>query len=162
MWFRILQCLNAILLRYSPWLKCLLHPVKLAAPRHPSSTSGDLTISAKPSWIQQAEQGYCSAYSLDNIYIYIHTHIHTHTHIYIYTHIYIHTPNSYTYICMHAMSLQSCPTFCYSMDRSPPGSSVHEILQARILEWVVMPFSRGSSQGWNLHLLCIDRQVLYH
>ena len=32
------------------------------------------------------------------------------------------------------------------MDCSPPGSSVHGILQARILEWVAIPFSRGSSQ----------------
>ena len=40
---------------------------------------------------------------------------------------------------------QSCPTLCDSMDCSPPGFSVHGILQARILEWVVMPFSRGSS-----------------
>ena len=46
---------------------------------------------------------------------------------------------------MHAKLLQSCPTLCDSMDCSPPGSSVHEILQARILEWVAMPFSRGSS-----------------
>ena len=35
-------------------------------------------------------------------------------------------------------------TLCNSMDCSPPGSSVHEILQARILEWVVIPFSRES------------------
>ena len=42
-------------------------------------------------------------------------------------------------------SFQSCPTLCNPMDCSPPGSSVHEILQARILEWVVMPSSRGSS-----------------
>ena len=41
---------------------------------------------------------------------------------------------------------QSCPTFCDPMDYSPPGFSVHGILQARILEWVAMPFSRGSSQ----------------
>ena len=41
---------------------------------------------------------------------------------------------------------QSCPTFCEPMDCSPPGLSVHGILQARILEWVAMPFSRGSSQ----------------
>ena len=41
---------------------------------------------------------------------------------------------------------QSCPTLCNPIDRSPPGSSVHEILQARILDWVAMPFSRGSSQ----------------
>ena len=35
---------------------------------------------------------------------------------------------------------------CNSMDYSPPGSSVHGILQARILEWAAIPFSRGSSQ----------------
>ena len=40
---------------------------------------------------------------------------------------------------------QSCPTLCNAMDCRPPGSSVHGILQARILEWVVIPFSRGSS-----------------
>ena len=47
--------------------------------------------------------------------------------------------------CMHAKSLQSCPTLCDPMDCSPPGSSVHGSLQARILEWVAMPFSSGSS-----------------
>ena len=41
---------------------------------------------------------------------------------------------------------QSCPTLCNPMDCSPPGSSLHGILQARILEWVAMPFSRRSSQ----------------
>ena len=41
---------------------------------------------------------------------------------------------------------QSCPTLCDPMDCSQPGSSVHGILQARILEWVVMLSSRGSSQ----------------
>ena len=40
---------------------------------------------------------------------------------------------------------QSCPTLCDSMDRSQAGSSVHRILQARILEWVAISFSRGSS-----------------
>ena len=40
---------------------------------------------------------------------------------------------------------QSCPTVCDPMDGSPPGSSVHGILQARILEWGAIPFSRGSS-----------------
>ena len=40
---------------------------------------------------------------------------------------------------------QSCLTLCDPMDCSLPGSSVHGILQARILEWVVIPFSRGSS-----------------
>ena len=40
---------------------------------------------------------------------------------------------------------QSCPTLCHPMDCSPPVSFVHGILQARILEWVAIPFSRGSS-----------------
>ena len=44
---------------------------------------------------------------------------------------------------MHAVWLQLCPTLCDPMDCSPPGSSVHGILQARILEWVAMPPSRG-------------------
>ena len=49
-------------------------------------------------------------------------------------------------LCMHAKSLQSCRTLCDSMDYSLLGSSVHGSLQARILEWVAMPCSRGSSQ----------------
>ena len=40
----------------------------------------------------------------------------------------------------------SCPTLCNSMDCNPPGSSVHGILQATVLEWVAISFSRGSSQ----------------
>ena len=40
----------------------------------------------------------------------------------------------------------SCAILCDPVDCNPPGSSVHGILQARILEWVAMPFSRGSSQ----------------
>ena len=47
---------------------------------------------------------------------------------------------------MLAQSLQSCPTFRDPEDCSPPGSSVHGILQARILEWAVMPPSWGSSR----------------
>ena len=39
---------------------------------------------------------------------------------------------------------QSCLTICDAMDCRPPGSSVHGTLQAGILEWVAMPFSRGS------------------
>ena len=42
-----------------------------------------------------------------------------------------------------AKSLQSCPTLCDPMDSSPPGSSVHRILQARILEWVAISFSNA-------------------
>ena len=44
---------------------------------------------------------------------------------------------------------QSCLTLCDPMDCSPPGSCVHEILQARILVWVAIPSSRGSSQPRN-------------
>ena len=47
---------------------------------------------------------------------------------------------------MLAKSLQSCPTVCNPMDCSLPGSSIHGILQARILEWSAFLFSRGSSQ----------------
>ena len=47
--------------------------------------------------------------------------------------------------CVHAKSLQSCLTLCSPVDCSPPGSSVHGTLQARIVEWVAMPSSRGSS-----------------
>ena len=39
---------------------------------------------------------------------------------------------------------QSCPTLLDPVDCSPPGSSVHGVLQARILEWVAISFSRGS------------------
>ena len=50
---------------------------------------------------------------------------------------------------MHGASVcsvaQSCPTLCDPMD-SPPGSSVHGLLQARILKWVATSYSRGSSQ----------------
>ena len=57
---------------------------------------------------------------------------------------------------------QSCLTLGDPMDCSLPGSSVHEILQARILEWVASPFSRGSflTQGLNLQILHC-RQILY-
>ena len=48
----------------------------------------------------------------------------------------------YVYAAAAAKSLQSCPTLCNPMDSSPPGSPVHRILQARILEWVAISFSR--------------------
>ena len=58
---------------------------------------------------------------------------------------------------------QSCPTLCDPMDCSLPGSSVPGILQARILEWVAMPFCRGilPAQGSNQGLSNC-RQILYH
>ena len=51
---------------------------------------------------------------------------------------------------------QSCPTLCNPMDCSPPGSSVHGTLQARILEWLAISSSRGSSQpGDRIQVSCI-------
>ena len=47
---------------------------------------------------------------------------------------------------MKVLVAQPCPTLCDPMHYTPPGSSAHGILQARILEWVAFPFSRGSSQ----------------
>ena len=44
-------------------------------------------------------------------------------------------------VCVRVLVAQSCPTLCYPMDCSWSGSSVHGILQARILEWVAIPFS---------------------
>ena len=54
---------------------------------------------------------------------------------------------------MHAKSLQSYLTLCNPMDCSPPSSFVHGILQARILEWVAVPSSRGSSPNTKKCLL---------
>ena len=59
---------------------------------------------------------------------------------------------------------QSCLTLCMSdpLDYSPPGSSDHGISQARILEWVAIPFSRGSSRPRDqTHISCTSRQILY-
>ena len=65
-----------------------------------------------------------------------------------------HTLLSYELFCIAALKLlscccclaaQSCLTLCDPMDCNPPGSFVYGILQARILEWVSIPFSRGSS-----------------
>ena len=58
--------------------------------------------------------------------------------------------------CMHAKSLQSCLTLWDPKDCSPPGFSVHGILQVRILEWVAMPSSRDlPNPGIKSHLLCL-------
>ena len=48
-------------------------------------------------------------------------------------------------LCVCAKLLQSCLTLFDPMDQSPPDSFVHKILQARILEWITISFSRGSS-----------------
>ena len=67
--------------------------------------------------------------------------------------------SSLLYVCQCAKSLQLCPTLCNPMDYSLPGSSVHGIFQARILEWVAMPFSRDfPTQGLNPRLLYLLHQ----
>ena len=67
---------------------------------------------------------------------------------------------------MHAKLLQSCLTLCNPMDCGPPGSSVHGILQARILEWDSHALLQGIflTQGSNPCLLWLLhwRQILYH
>ena len=72
------------------------------------------------------------------------------------------------YVCIYIWKMkvlfaQLCPTLCDPMDCIPPGSSVHGILQARILEWVVISFSRGSSQPKDRTCVsCIGKRILYH
>ena len=48
-------------------------------------------------------------------------------------------------VLVSELTIQLCLTLCDPMDGSLPGSSVHGILQARILEWLAIPFSKGSS-----------------
>ena len=68
-------------------------------------------------------------------------------------------------VCMK-LSCFSRVWLCNPVDCSPPGSSVYGILQARKLEWVAMPCSRGSSwpRNWTCvsYVSCIGRQFLYH
>ena len=62
--------------------------------------------------------------------------------------------------CVHA---QLCLTLCDPSDCSPPGSFVHGISQARVLEWVAISYSRGSF--WPRHrtgISCTGRQIRYH
>ena len=85
--------------------------------------------------------------------------------IYIYIYTYTHKP-TYTYLSACVLSHFSCVWLCYPMDCDPPGSSVHGILQVRILEWVAMPFLQGifPTQGLNphfLHLLHWQADSLY-
>ena len=73
------------------------------------------------------------------------------------------------WMCIYACECsvaRSCPTLCDPMDYNLPGSSVHGILQARILEWVAVSSSTGSSQpkDWTRVscISCIGRRILYH
>ena len=53
---------------------------------------------------------------------------------------------AWVFFCCGCLATQLCPTLCDSMDCSPPSSSVQRILQARILKWVAISFSRGASR----------------
>ena len=70
------------------------------------------------------------------------------------------------YACVRAKLFQLCPTLCNAMDCSLPGSSVLGILQTIMLEWVVRPSSRGSSQPRDRtcvsYISCTGWLVLYH
>ena len=60
-------------------------------------------------------------------------------------------------------SLSRVWLFATPRDCSPPSFSVHGIFQARILEWVAISSSKGSSQSWDqTHISCISRQILHH
>ena len=67
------------------------------------------------------------------------------------------------YVCV---CTQSCQIVCDPMDCSPPGSSVHGIFQVRILDWVAISYSRGSSQPRDqTHISCVScigRRILYY
>ena len=89
--------------------------------------------------------------------------------MYIYTHTYVFFQGVRASLCSYhklgGRSAQWCSTLCHAVDCGPPGSSVCGILQARILEWVAMPSSRGSSRPRDqTHVFCIScigRQVLF-
>ena len=110
-----------------------------------------------------------------------HTYTHTHTHIYImylcFTYFIQYREWWKTFqgfqgnewfmlfinVCCSCLVAQSCPALCNPMDCSPPGSSVQGISQARIVEWVAISFSRGSSAPRHqTHISCFGRQVLCH
>ena len=66
---------------------------------------------------------------------------------------------------MHAKLLQSCPILCNPMNCSLPGSSVHEIFQAGILDWIDISYSKGSSRPNDETCIsftsCFGKQILY-
>ena len=77
-----------------------------------------------------------------------------------------HSTKPFFYPCMCMLNCFGCVWLCDPVDCSTPGSSVHRILQARILEWVAMPSSRESSQPRDqtciTYISCINRQFLLH
>ena len=68
--------------------------------------------------------------------------------------------------CSLSEVAQSCPTLCDPMDCRPPGSCVHEVFQAEILEWVVISYSRVTSRPRDWTPIscgsCIGRRILNH
>ena len=92
-----------------------------------------------------------------------------HVHIIAVVQLLSHVRYSYIFSFLDLLSIQethSCLTLCDPMDYSLPGSSVHGIAQARILEWAAISSSRGSSQLRRgtliLCIFCIGRWILYH
>ena len=76
---------------------------------------------------------------------------HTHLFLYVFMYIcrypwYITIISVYMCVCVCVLLVQLCPVLCDRTDCSLPGSSVLGIFQARILEWITIPFSKGSSQ----------------
>jgi len=69
----------------------------------------------------------------------------------------------WVYCCCPCLVTKLCLILCNPMDCDPPGSSVHGILQAGILEWIAIFFSRGSSRprDWT-QVSCLGRHILYH
>ena len=68
-------------------------------------------------------------------------------------------PSSLPYAAAAAKLLQSCPTLCSPIDRSPPGSAIPGILQARTLEWVVISFS--NAWKWKVKMKSLSRVRLF-
>ena len=67
------------------------------------------------------------------------------------------------FVVVVVQSLSHVKLFCHPMNCSPPGFPVRGISQARILEWIAIPFSRGSSQPRDrTHVSCIGRWILYN
>ena len=66
------------------------------------------------------------------------------------------------FACVHAQLLQLCPTLCNPLDGNPPGSSVHGVLQARILDWVATPSPGDLPDPGIKPISCIAGRFLIH
>ena len=100
-------------------------------PRHMLTNTDSIFLIPLLHWTKLQFKSHDCAFISTNIYIYTHTHTHTHTHI-------------YTHTCACMLSLNDVSWRPHGL--SPPSPSVHGILQARVLEWIAIPFSRRSSQ----------------